>query len=78
MKTKILWDDKYTTIKQTAIRTTVTRHYSDTPDVITHLSNDIGNQLISDMHDEDSGAGRFDTMSSHYISRHVRDLYKTL
>jgi len=75
MKATILWDDDYTTIKRTAVRTTVIRHYNDCPDVVTYLANDVGDKLIHDMIVDDNS----DThMPSHWRTRHVADLYPAL
>jgi hypothetical protein len=54
MKAKTLWDDEWTTITQTKVRTTVRRHYDDTDDEVTYISNETAARLIRDMIDADN------------------------
>lgn len=75
MKAKTLWDDEYTTITQTKVRTTVRRHYDDTDDEVTYISNETASKLIRDMiaADDDPNA-----TPSHYLTRHIKEIYPVL
>ncbi len=70
-----LYEDDYTTVEVSKKYGYVTRHYDDTVSVKTRVTINIALKITEDMEQSDDDPNSY---PSHYISRHVRELYPTV
>ena len=74
-KMKTLYSDNYTIVEVGTKYGYVTRIYNDADDVVTRVPAKTAYTIVDDMIEADNDGT---SMPSHYISRHIADIYPTI